>query len=172
MTSINSYFLRARTAFPINSGWRPGAIFIGPIGPWRRGSSIVWAQTPGLLLPEATRKYTVPNLWKRVWTWFLWALVMGVRKEVVQKLQRYFDVRTYGSRWPGGWITFEESIQLFSRAKVVLGMGGVNVTDAVKTLKGRDFEVPMCGAAYLTSSNSEAGGSFCHRTGDCLLFLH
>jgi spore maturation protein CgeB len=46
-------------------------------------------------------------------------------------------------------------VRLVSRARLVLGMGGVGHTDKVKHLKGRDFEVPMCGAAYLTSFNPE-----------------
>ena len=47
-----------------------------------------------------------------------------------------------------------------SRARLVLGMGGVGHTDKVKHLKGRDFEVPMCGAAYLTSFNPELADFF------------
>ena len=36
-----------------------------------------------------------------------------------------------------------------------LGVGGVGHLDEVQHLKGRDFEVPMCGAVYLTTYNPE-----------------
>jgi glycosyltransferase involved in cell wall biosynthesis len=84
----------------------------------------------------------------------------GPRKELITKLKRYFEVEAYGYGWPRGCVSFEESIRLFSRARVVLGIGGVGPTLAVQTLKGRDFEVPMCGATYLTSANSELADHF------------
>jgi hypothetical protein len=85
----------------------------------------------------------------------------GVRGKIIQLLQRYFRVAAFGHGWPAGPVSFEESVRLFSRAHVVLGIGGVGPTLAVQTLKGRDFEVPMCGAAYLTSANSELADHFC-----------
>jgi spore maturation protein CgeB len=39
-------------------------------------------------------------------------------------------------------------------------MGAVIQTDRIKHLKGRDFEVPMSGAAYLTSFNPELTDHF------------
>jgi hypothetical protein len=84
----------------------------------------------------------------------------GIRKHLVNQLSRYFKVTAVGQGWTGGFVSFDESIRLFSRAKVVLGISGVGPTMAVQTLKGRDFEVPMCGATYLTSYNSELADHF------------
>ncbi len=39
-------------------------------------------------------------------------------------------------------------------------MGGVGQTDQIKHLKGRDFEVPMSGAVYLTGFNPELADYF------------
>jgi spore maturation protein CgeB len=71
-----------------------------------------------------------------------------------------FCVEAYGAGWPGGSISYEKMAELTSRAKVVLGMGGVMHTDRVHHLKGRDFEVPMAGAVYLTSFNAELADHF------------
>ena len=62
-----------------------------------------------------------------------------------------FQVDAFGGGWPSGRVSFDETVNLFSRAKVVLGCGTVQHTDGVFHLKGRDFEVPMCGVVYLTT---------------------
>lgn len=79
----------------------------------------------------------------------------GARKEIINKLQRYFRVTAYGHGWPNGPVPSDKMTQLFSRAKIVLGFGGVGLTMETRALKARDFEVPMCGAVYLTSYSSE-----------------
>jgi hypothetical protein len=80
----------------------------------------------------------------------------GQRQAMVNYLrQNGIDVTTYGSGWENGFVSFEKSIELINRAKVVLGVGGVGHMLGVQHLKGRDFEVPMCGAVYLTSYNPE-----------------
>jgi glycosyltransferase involved in cell wall biosynthesis len=84
----------------------------------------------------------------------------GVRKEIIKELMRYFSVATFGFGWPNGPVSFDETIQIFNRAKIVLGIGGVGTSLAVQMLKGRDFEVPMCGATYVTSSYSELSECF------------
>lgn len=80
----------------------------------------------------------------------------GYRRALVAYLRaRGFKVEARGRGWPGGHLTFEETIALFNRGKVVLGIGGVGHMRGIAHLKGRDFEVPMCGALYLTSYNPE-----------------
>ncbi len=80
----------------------------------------------------------------------------GARGELVAYLRRRgFSITTYGAGWPGGFVPFDQSVELFNRARIVLGVGGSGHTTEVKHLKGRDFEVPMCGALYLTSFNPE-----------------
>lgn len=80
----------------------------------------------------------------------------GYRRALVAYLRaRGFRVEARGRGWPGGHITFDETVALFNRAKVVLGIGGVGHMRGIAHLKGRDFEVPMNGALYLTSFNPE-----------------
>ncbi|MBT9168244.1 MAG: hypothetical protein DDT19_01589 [Syntrophomonadaceae bacterium] len=80
----------------------------------------------------------------------------GRRSHLIRYLSAQgFDVQAYGRGWPNGFVTFEKSVELINRAKVVLGVGDVGHMSGVQHLKGRDFEVPMCGALYLTSYNHE-----------------
>ncbi|MBI5100215.1 MAG: glycosyltransferase family 1 protein [Nitrospirae bacterium] len=80
----------------------------------------------------------------------------GIRKTLVEKLRGYgVHVHGFGVGWPNGPVSPEEMVRLYSRAKIVLGTGVVGYMSGVKHLKGRDFEVPMCGALYLTSYNPE-----------------
>ena len=60
-----------------------------------------------------------------------------------------------GRGWPSGHVSFEASIALINRAQIVLGYGATGCMRDVQCLKGRDFEVPMCKAVYLTMYNSE-----------------
>lgn len=80
----------------------------------------------------------------------------GVRGELVAFLRSHgINVAAFGKGWPTGYVSFEKSIELINRSRVVLGIGGVGHLDGVQHLKGRDFEVPMCGAVYITSYNPE-----------------
>ncbi|MBN2183158.1 MAG: glycosyltransferase [Sedimentisphaerales bacterium] len=80
----------------------------------------------------------------------------GYRGRFVNHLiKRGIPVDCFGYGWPNGLVSSEEMVRLFNRAHVVLGFGGVGHMSEVKHLKGRDFEVPMCGALYLTSYNPE-----------------
>jgi spore maturation protein CgeB len=85
----------------------------------------------------------------------------GIRAELVGYLRKQgFNVAAYGAGWPDGFIPFEKAIELIGRSKVVLGVGNVSQMPGVMHLKGRDFEVPMCGAVYLTSFNPELADHF------------
>ena len=80
----------------------------------------------------------------------------GIRGEIVKYLlSKNVNVATFGQGWPNGFVDFEQSIQLINRSKIVLGIGGTGHGLNIKHLKGRDFEVPMCGAFYLTLYNYE-----------------
>lgn len=85
----------------------------------------------------------------------------GTRAALVRYLcQRGFSIQAFGKGWPGGYVDFDTSVILYNRARIVLGFGSVGFMDGVKHLKGRDFEVPMCGALYLTSYNPELADFF------------
>lgn len=80
----------------------------------------------------------------------------GVRKTLIDSLGKCgFNVEAYGKGWPNGYVSFNKSIELINRSKIVLGVGGVGHLDEIQHLKGRDFEVPMCGSVYLTTYNPE-----------------
>jgi hypothetical protein len=83
------------------------------------------------------------------------------RAELVDAVRRAgIPVQAFGTGWPAAFVSFEESVRLINRAHVVLGYGGKGLMRAVHGLKGRDFEVPACGAAYLTSYNAELAEHF------------
>jgi spore maturation protein CgeB len=85
----------------------------------------------------------------------------GARGELVGHLRRCgVRVAAWGAGWPAGFVPFDQAIEVYSRARIVLGFGGVGHTTEVQHLKGRDFEVPMCGALYLTSYNPELADHF------------
>jgi hypothetical protein len=86
----------------------------------------------------------------------------GVRREFVSTLRRLgIRVECRGWGWEGStFLPFEETVRLFSRAKVVLGMSNVANFDDVAIMKGRDFEIPMCGACYVTQYCEEIGDFF------------
>ena len=85
----------------------------------------------------------------------------GLHADLVRYLRRRgFSVEAFGAGWPNRFASFEKVVKLYSRAQIVLGVGGVGQMGGVKHLKGRDFEVPMCGALYLTSYNPELADHF------------
>ncbi|KAA3615503.1 MAG: hypothetical protein DWQ05_14220 [Calditrichaeota bacterium] len=81
----------------------------------------------------------------------------GRRPKIIQFLQdNEVDAQAYGKGWENGEVSIEKMISLYSRAKIVLGMGEASIGGAKKMqIKGRDFEVPMAGALYLTQANAE-----------------
>lgn len=80
----------------------------------------------------------------------------GIRESIIQDLVRQgISVECYGSGWPNGPATAEQSAELFKRAKIILGIGTVGYCDDVFTMKLRDFDAPMAGALYLTHRTPE-----------------
>jgi len=125
--------------------WRAGIDWLGEEG--ARAWYAPEAADPALFSPQPVNR-EIDVLWL--------GRAYGPRLDLITFLRaRGLDVRTFGPGWESGPVPFEEMIRLFSSARVVLGMGGVGQTDAIKHLKGRDFEVPMCGAVYVTSFNPE-----------------
>jgi hypothetical protein len=125
---------------------------------WRTGADLLLGlgATPWYAPPGADPAFFHPVSTARdievLWTGRLY----GPRGELVRFLESNgVALSVYGPGSAAGKVSFEEMIRLFSRAQIVLGMGGIGQTDRFKHLKGRDFEVPMCGALYLTSFNPE-----------------
>lgn len=85
----------------------------------------------------------------------------GMRPQLIDRLRAQgFDVQAYGKGWPNGPVSTEEMITLFNRARIVLGVGQAFGSEAPLQIKGRDFEVPMTGALYLTQHNPELARHF------------
>jgi spore maturation protein CgeB len=80
----------------------------------------------------------------------------GPRPEVVRALERAgLSVLARGPGWPGGEAPPEQVPSILNSGRIVLGFSGIGRSLRITCLKGRDFEAPMCGAAYLTSQSSE-----------------
>jgi hypothetical protein len=69
-------------------------------------------------------------------------------------------VKAYGRGWGQPPPDFAATLDLFSRSRVVIGNGSVGYMNSVRHLKGRDFEVPMAGEVYLTTTNPELSQFF------------
>jgi len=79
----------------------------------------------------------------------------GNRASIIKAIKDAgINVVVRGQNWPGGKVSFEEMLNLYSRAKIVLGFSRTS-KNARYSIKGRDFEVLMCGAFYLCEHNPE-----------------
>jgi spore maturation protein CgeB len=85
----------------------------------------------------------------------------GARRDVVAELRRLgVEVECRGYGWDGGSLSFDDCVRLYSSARIVLGISSVGAMDDVTIMKGRDFEVPMCGACYVTQYTEELSEFF------------
>lgn len=84
----------------------------------------------------------------------------GRRQKVIDLLRKEgVPVATYGIGWPEGEISQKKMLEIYSNSLIVLGFGYIRSTDRLG-LKGRDFEVPLTGAAYLTTYHEELARCF------------
>jgi hypothetical protein len=80
----------------------------------------------------------------------------GWRPKLIDGLRRRgIDVACFGKGWPNGAIANEDMNGVYARSRINLGCGGIGFSHKLLCLKGRDFEVPMSGAVYLTQDNPE-----------------
>lgn len=85
----------------------------------------------------------------------------GLRPDYVDALRRAgLRVEVRGPGWGTRMVPFSEMAEFFGQCKVNLGMGGVGYSMSLTTLKGRDFEVPGAGGAYLTTFNPDLAEHF------------
>ena len=85
----------------------------------------------------------------------------GFRPSVVRYLNQYnVPVQVFGSGWNNSeWV--ENVVQVFNRSRINLGMGGIQYSEALTNIKGRDFEIPGTGGGlYLTSFNPDLAQHF------------
>ncbi len=84
----------------------------------------------------------------------------GVRESVIKFLQSNgVDVYTAGLGWERGSVSQNEMLDIYHDSLLTLGFGFMGKAENV-SLKGRDFEVPMTGTAYITSSNEDLAKYF------------
>lgn len=103
----------------------------------------------------------------------------GFRRAVVREVRTHgIDLHTFGSGWPrSGWV--RDPIEVFNRSTINLGMGGVEYSESLTNVKGRDFEIPATGGGmYLTTFNPDLALHFvvgseivCYRNRDELVEL-
>lgn len=103
----------------------------------------------------------------------------GFRPAVVRDLREHgIPLQTFGARWSDGvWV--DDSVSIFQRSRINLGMGGIGYSEELTNVKGRDFEIPAVGGGvYLTSYNSDLAQHFvvgdeilCYRTRDEMIEL-
>ena len=64
-------------------------------------------------------------------------------------------MKVFGPGFPSGMISAQKTAEVFSHAKIVLGIGYVAYSRKVCTLKLRDFDAMFTGALYITSRNED-----------------
>jgi hypothetical protein len=75
------------------------------------------------------------------------------RERLVNDLERQgIRVETFGADWPHGRVSFDEMIRIFSRTRINLNFSASYFGDGIAypQIKGRVFEIPMCGGLLLT----------------------
>ncbi|MCB2227336.1 MAG: glycosyltransferase [Desulfarculaceae bacterium] len=80
----------------------------------------------------------------------------GQRPEWIRYLRRHgVRVAAFGPGWEHGPVPSGQMPEIYSQSRINLGFSGIGYSMRETCLKGRDFEVPMCGAAYLTSEQED-----------------
>lgn len=80
----------------------------------------------------------------------------GQRPAFISYLRKQgIKVEAFGRGWPNGSLREQDMIEVYARSRINLGVSGVGYSMRATCLKGRDFEVPMCGALYLTSEQPD-----------------
>jgi hypothetical protein len=84
----------------------------------------------------------------------------GFRRSIIDDLRRHgVDVAAFGAGWPAG--RAENVVDVFNRSRINLGMGGIEYSEELTNVKGRDFEIPGTGGGiYLTSFNPDLAQHF------------
>ena len=80
----------------------------------------------------------------------------GLRGSYISYLQRHgISVQAFGMGWPAGLLPAGEMINVYAQSKINIGFNGQGYSMKATHLKGRDFEVPLCGAVYLTTHDED-----------------
>jgi spore maturation protein CgeB len=80
---------------------------------------------------------------------FVGANISNREKLLSALKERGIAVHIFGKGWGEGYVSFDKMINIFNASKINLNFAGVS-DYGVKQLKGRVFEIPMCGGFELT----------------------
>jgi spore maturation protein CgeB len=69
-------------------------------------------------------------------------------------------IETFGPGWDNGPVAGVDLMKVYCRSRINLGFSSTGNSRNVRYLKNRDFEIPMCGALYLTQANPELAQCF------------
>lgn len=110
------------------------------------GTAIFWPEGANeehfTALPDLPKKYDLSFVGARY----------GRREEYITYLRNNgIHVATFGPGWPEGPLAAEDIPKVYAQSVINLGFGGIGYSMKETTLKGRDFELPITGAFYLTS---------------------
>ncbi|MEX2442977.1 MAG: glycosyltransferase [Alkalispirochaeta sp.] len=84
----------------------------------------------------------------------------GLRSSIIKHVQkRGIAITTFGVGWPAGPVSFQRKLELYRRSLITLGFGYIG-SGTRTSLKGRDFEVPLTGACYVTTWNETLASLF------------
>jgi hypothetical protein len=104
----------------------------------------------------------------------------GYRASAIEFLRTHdVPVDCFGHGWRTRFLSDTEQVAVINRSIVNLGMGGIEYSESLTNVKGRDFEIPGTGGgAYLTSFNPDLALHFavgeeiaCYRNRDEMLEL-
>ena len=104
----------------------------------------------------------------------------GFRASAIEFLKGHrVPVECFGRGWGTRFVSEAEHVAIVNRSVVNLGMGGIEYSELLTNVKGRDFEIPGTGGGmYLTSFNPDLALHFvvgeeiaCYRNRDEMLEL-
>jgi len=167
------------------SPWRTGAIDLTPHFDLYMTSARVccdWHLAEGgvpVYLPEGfdASSFAPRDMAKDIAVSFV-GVAYGFRIAIAKHLRDSgVPFEAWGRGWPSGHAS--DPVETFNRSVINLGMGGIEYSEELTNVKGRDFEIPGTGGgAYLTSFNSDLAQHFvvgeeilCYRNRDEMLEL-
>ena len=111
-----------------------------------------------LFLPEGFSPHFTPRInCKKIMDVGFVGACYGQRPDYINALRHSgISVTAAGYGWKDSYVVPNDEMGKFiGSSKVSLGMGGVGYSMDLTTLKGRDFDIPGAGGAYLTTFNPD-----------------
>lgn len=85
----------------------------------------------------------------------------GFRSKLIGFLeQNNIRVKSFGTGWPAGYLSYKDANLFYNQCKIVLGIGTVGHCSRLLTSKLRDFDVTLSGAVYVTNYHEDLTNQF------------